>query len=344
MAVAYPGQNNTFVRDFESSGRLIVSFSRNPKTFALPKYIGITPVKRTAGYYMKRLWDEQARVLQTDSADFLWADGAVRPEGDTHIEGFEYLEFVCKRYANSFTLGQLAADQADHNIVAAHASDAASRAMVQRTQRVATVLQTTGNWGSSTDTAVNLGGNATWSGSAVSDKFIKKGLMAAAKIIHKATNGVVTWKDIMLVLNPVLAEKLARAPEIHEYIKESPFSMAQLRGDVESQNGIWGLPNELYGFKVVVEDAVKVTSKKGATRAEGFVFDDDKIVLCARPGALVGIEGSPTFNTMTLFAQEEMTVETLNDVNNRRVMGSVVDTVSEILTAPASGYLITAVG
>ncbi len=42
-----------------------------------------------------------------------------------------------------------------------------------------------------------------------------------------------------------------------------------------------------------------------------------------------------------LFVYEDMTVEELHDVNNRRMDGRVVDDIAPALTAPASGVFFT---
>jgi hypothetical protein len=63
------------------------------------------------------------------------------------------------------------------------------------------------------------------------------------------------------------------------------------------------------------------------------------MVFVSRPGGLVGNEG-PSFSTATIFAYEDMTVETLEDPWNRRVRGSVTDNSATILTAPQSALYI----
>jgi hypothetical protein len=61
MAIAYPGGNNTFVKDLDASGRLITEFSRNPDEFALNSYIQLSNVQKAAGYYLKITPEEAAR-------------------------------------------------------------------------------------------------------------------------------------------------------------------------------------------------------------------------------------------------------------------------------------------
>ena len=53
------------------------------------------------------------------------------------------------------------------------------------------------------------------------------------------------------------------------------------------------------------------------------------------------LSDAPNFSTLVLFAQEEMTTETLRDNNNRRTTGRVVENVGANMVAPASGVLFT---
>jgi hypothetical protein len=63
------------------------------------------------------------------------------------------------------------------------------------------------------------------------------------------------------------------------------------------------------------------------------------MVFVSRPGGLIGNEG-PSFSTATIFAYEDMTVETMDDPWNRRVRGSVTDNSATVLTAALSGLYI----
>jgi hypothetical protein len=46
----------------------------------------------------------------------------------------------------------------------------------------------------------------------------------------------------------------------------------------------------------------------------------------------------PTYSTVTLFAYEEMTVETMKDQNNRLTTSRVTDDMVSVVTAPAAGF------
>lgn len=341
MAAAYPGQYNTFVPSFDASGQLVIAFSRNPKDFALNSYVTIVPVKKSSGFYLNITPEVAARLLSTDLKEFVWPDANDAPTGEWSREGFEFKQFETQRYAFPFRIGYKAEQQADWKILASHSAMHAQLAMTARTLQVLTLLVNTASWPTGhTDTATNLGGGVL-SGGSPTDTRVKKALNAAALKIQKDTLGVVKPKDLIVVMSPELADPIARSQEVHTYLKESPAALAQVRGDVPSQNGQWGLPDSLYGYKIIIEDAVKGANRKGATFSPGYALGSGNLIMLSRPGALVAAEGSRNFGTVTLFMQEEMTVEQKDDPDNRRIAARVVEDYDVRLTAGASGYLIT---
>lgn len=340
MAAAYPSPQGVYIPSHEASGSLVIEFSRNPNKFALNQYVKIVPVTRDVGYYAKITAEEAARVLDTTGTKHFWADGQEAPMGDDQLESFEFDKYATRRYVYPFTLGQKTINQASWDILASHSRIAAQKAMTNRTQLVNTVLATGGNWGGNTSTASALvGGYLDQSTSTT--MLIQTMILTVAESILKATLGVVQLSDMVMILNPTTARRLAKSQEIVDHIKQSPFALAQVRGDVPNQNGKWGLPDTLYGVKVVIEDAVKVTSRKGATVARSFIHGDGSILFVSRPDGIMGVEGQPSFATVTLFVYEEMSVEQMADPNNRRTSGRVVDDFATEITAPASGYLVT---
>lgn len=343
MAAVYPSSSNTFVPSHEASGGLIIGFSRNPKKFKLNQYIKLVPVKQGQGYYLSITAEEAARVISSNLADYVWYDGQEAPMGNDHTESFQFIKFITTRYNYGFNLGQKAIDQATWPILSVHAGFMAQKAMTARTISTINTLTTASNWGSSTATAASLGGGG-WDLSGASDKFIRKTFNNVCENVLQQTIGVVQREDLLVVFNPHDARRTAESEELRDYLKQSPFALAEVRGDVESQNGQWGLPNSLYGVKIVVEDAVKVTSRKGAaTKTVGYCLPSTNAIFLARPGSLLGMEGIPEFSTAQIFVYEEMSVETLQDVNNRRTVGRVIDDFAVALTASASGYYVTAI-
>lgn len=342
MAAGYPSGSNTFVPSFDASGHLVVQFSRDVKSFAANKYVTLSPVKKSSGYYLRITAEVAARVINSDLLrEFVWADGDDAPKGDWNAEAFEFKTFNTQRYAFPFRIGYKANEQADFKILQSFAANEAAQAMTARTVKIHRLILTSGNYDSGhVDTATNWGGGAINSGTATSPVF-KKILNAMAFKIVLATLGRVQPKDLVVVMNPRSADALGRSQEIHSYLKESPYALAQVRGDAPSQNGQWGMPDQLYGYKIVVDDTVRVTSKKGATRAADFSFTDAYVAMLARPGELVAPAGGPSFSSVHVFAYEEMTVEQRDDPGNRRIEGRVVEDNDVTMVSPASSCLCT---
>jgi hypothetical protein len=242
-------------------------------------------------------------------------------------------------------LGDQAIGQADWDVLNQHAAIKAQQAMTARTQKAITALTTAGNYASTHTSAVaSISGNTgNWSASTTARQDVKRSLNSAADLILKDTLAAVDVNDLILVMSPTCARKVSECQEIVDHIKGSPEALAQIRGELPGENAIFGLPNKLYGFTVVVEKCAKVTSKKGATKAVSYVLTDTTPFMCARPGGLVGVAGAPSFSTCTVFVYEkdEMSVETLDDRVNRRQLISVVDNFDTVMTAPVSGFLFT---
>lgn len=340
MPLAYPGGNNTFVKDLDASGRLITEFSRNPDEFALNSYIQLSNVQKTDGYYLKITPEEAARVLDSNLAEFVWPDGAPRPQRNNGTETFEFHNYSCQRYAYEFVIGRLSAEQADWNIVESHARIHAQKAMTARTLSVHGYLQNPTSWaaGHSENVATGIPGNTgSWDQSTVARQDIKRSIAYGVEKIMLATLSVVRRDDLQLVMSPSVAHAIAESQELVDHIKSSPDAYSQFEGE-KAKWGEYGLPNRIYGVEIVVEDAVRVSSKRGAAVASGFICDADQAYLLARPGSLVAESGGPSFSTVHLFLQEDMTVYTKDNEDDRRTEGSIVDNFDVVGTAPASGF------
>lgn len=341
MAAGYPGGPgpNTFVPNMEASGNYQVEFSRDPKSFRIADYCKYQSVSKTVGKYVVITPEMASRLLLSNIDDLKWARGADGGSKSEGTESFEFKEFRCERYKSAWALAYEDVDQADWDIAATHGRIHAQRLMTARTQRAVTVAESTSLF--TTDTATSLGGGL-FSAGTTADPIIKKAFMAAFFVISKATQGAVTQQDVGVLLSPDLADAMARSREIHEYLMQSPVALAQVRGDVESQNGLYGLPDKLYNFQLWIEDAVKTTSERGAALAQSYVKSSNSCTMLSRPGGLEHRGSAPNFSTLTMFNHEDLTVEMRDDVDNRRYEGRVVDDNDIVATATAAGYVITA--
>lgn len=334
----------TFIPNFAASGKMQVEFSRNPKSFAINRYCKVIPVKQSTGYYLKVSTAAGARVTNTTLVQSVWADGQEAPNGDWFKIPSEWLLYRTQRYATPFNLGDKAVEQADWEVVASYSRLAAQHRMTERTQAVVSLYTNTTNWGSNYGTCTAIAGgkldvaNVTTAGQA----YIKNLFQQVAKRVQLGTYGAVKYGDLNVVMNPETALQISQAPELLDYLKQSPFAMAQVRGDSKSNNGQWGLPDQLYGMEIVIEDAVKVTTNEGASESTSYILENGTIAFMSRPEGLLGSEGVANFATMNIFAYEDMTVETKRDVDNRRTAGRVVDDFGVEMAAPLAGYLVTA--
>lgn len=343
MPTSAPGQYGTFIPDHAATQGLVVDFSRNPSEFALAEWAQYVPVTKTEGRYVDMTVEQAGRILNTDGADFLWPDEGEAPTGYGNLETFSWSSYVTNRYAFPFRMGELAAEQASWDVLAHHARYSAQRCMTWRTQAAVTVATTSGNYAAANTSAVSSisGVTGKWDVSTTARKDIKRSFDHAAEIVLKGTLGAVKPEDMMIVMSPGCAKKIATSQEIVDHVKGSPSAEKELTKTLSRANR-FGLPEDLYGYKIVIEDAVKVTSRKGATKATSYVLPDATPFMCSRVGGLEGLEGAPSFSTISIFMKEEMTVESKHDRDNRRHLGRCVDDFAAKGTAFISGFLFTA--
>lgn len=345
----FPQNNNTYVPP-DISARLRIGFSRDAKTFRFPKYWQYVESPYSSAYYLRLTTQEAGRVINT--TDFEWADGAPDRMLEDATESHNFVQFTTDRKSYKFRIGDKAAKQAAWPIVEQHAGIKAAQCMTSRSVRGLTTATTTSNWQATSDTAnlsqdhtntaTSLAGGKFDAGSSTSP-YLKIGLMKIADIINQDTLGVVNCEPgkSFIVMNPVTARSIAKSSELVDYLKGSPYALPHFRGETAG-DGLYGLPPELYGFTVIVENAVRTTNKKQGAKAVSYALANDTIIVCSRVGGLDGIYGAPSFSTLTMFWwQDEMTVEARHDEWHRLQFGRVVEDTFEAVTCPASGFLVT---
>jgi hypothetical protein len=332
------GQSNTYVKDHNATGRMITGFSRNPNEFMLNKYIQVRPVKKDSGYYLQIDQYNASRIANGNIDDYVWTDGKAAPMLNDNALEFRYLDYRTTRRAFTQQLGNKSVEQADWSVDTAQADQLAQKAMTVRTVQAHQALSLAGNWDATNRKDVTtIAGAGQWSGATSVNTFIKKTINAAVRQIMLATNSKVRRKDLHLILNPTTAMLIASTQEIVDHIKQSPFAYSQIKND-ESQWSEYGLPDKLYGLPIVVEDATINTAAKGVAPSQSFVMADAIAYILARPGGIMAPTSGPSYSTATLFAYEEMTVESMKDQNNRLTTSRVTDDIVTVLTAPAAGY------
>lgn len=363
----FAGAFNAFVP--EATGQLI-AYVRNPQAYKYNQYTQLVPMGTDVpiGIYYALHVDDVQRL--PDLNESVWADGAEAPDPGRG-DGIRFVptEFQAIRKSFPFRIGWLtlrAGQKTGLNLMMAHTTLSRNKAQMDRTQRIITLLETSANW-PSTNTATasslnGLGPAGYWDLASADDSngsflAIKKTLDEAARRIHLKTNGAVGDFEsqgpngLKLVLSPGAAIRTSQTAEIHAYLRESPFALAQVRGKVAGQNALWGLPDQLYGWDIIVENAVRVNARPKADGSEesissggnkSFIKSDTSAIIASRPGGLDGEYGAPSFSTVQLYTYDgEMQLEVSDDVDNRRTKGRVIIHDREVLAAGNSGFLIT---
>lgn len=349
----YPSATNTWIPSWDATGQ-VIGFCRSAKNFRINDYLSFRPAKKMVGVYLK--YDSPHFVRVPTDEEFIWPDGGERPSGNNNTMGFDFVEYATQRRDFPVTLGNLTAQQADWPIMAAHAQMVMSQAMTSLTRRTITVLEATGNWGTHFGTATALGGGL-WLGSTVANGFIRKTIDQVVVNILTDTNGLVTPDELWMIVAPAGAKSIAEAPETIDYIKQSPFAMAQVKGDVPSRNKLFSLPDQVWGVNLMVETATVEPSRKGAASTRAFVKNSNSAVILTKQqmgeADFVGDHNTlPNMSTFQVFYYGETgdtdgkgaglcVVETWDDVRNKRQETHVVQNTIEKLVSSESGYLIT---
>lgn len=346
MTVRAPGPYNVFVPSPDATGQ-VISFSRDPKKFALSGYVQYVDVDKITGIYTKL--DPKQSVRRQSLNATRWSRGSVRPAHENNQPLFEYLTYRCERSDYGFTLPIEVDQQASWKVKANCAAMVMSQAMTDRTKEVYDLVTDTGNWDSGhygACTSVN-GGFGQWDQASNDEASpyhlaIRRTLDQAVQRILLSTNGLVTPEDLRVVIGVRMAQAIGRTGEVRDMVKQSTIAAPHVYG-IKGRNAMYNLPDELYGLPLYVENATIVTEPVGsASDTQGWVWDSDYVLVCSQPG---GVDGGPaaegTFSTVTIYFDEQLTVETFDDTRNRRVEGHVVDSRDPKMTAATTGFLVT---
>ena len=335
--VAVGGGLNTYVPSTNAlaTGALQVEFTRAVNTFPISKYAQIVPTNQMTGYYLRLNSDDNVRVV--DINEFAWPLGNDRPVGK--MNEHDFVAFTCQRYAYPFYIPNETVKQAAWDVVAQHARSKAQLAMTGRCVRTATALTTSATFnavGNYAATGTASPGGAAWTTSTTN--VIQKAIQGILQRISLTTGGAVRAEyDVMMVISPTVANLLSQTSEVRDYVKNYPAALPFLQGSDTFAK--YGLPPTLFGVQVVVDDSVRVTTRKGASTTRSFIYGNSAVFV-SRPGGLVGVEGSTSFSTVQIFAFEDMTVENWDDPKDRRIEGRVIDNSVTEVVAPVSGYLV----
>ncbi len=347
----------------------VIAHIRKEDEYPINRYCQLAPSKTSNGVYPVLGRDQFVRVTNVNR--FRWVDGDSRPDGIWNKVPYQWVNFHCERNTFPWQIGYEALKQTaeygafDPEIV--HMRVALTQCMTERTIEAQTLLQTSANWPSTqvanaADLSGNLGGWVSASDDPSSPQYqtIFLTLTAAAQNIHLMTNGQVKPTDLVTIVSPVDARLIAKAPEIVNFMRESPAAREITDNGLDPQYALWGLPRQYKSFKFVVDDTVYVKSNPNTTTDSGpegavpeaalsasgrqYVWQSGSAVMASRVGGLDGLAGAPTFSTVQMYHHGGLAeVEAKDEYWDRLVKGAVTEERVFVIAAPFSGMYISGI-
>lgn len=354
FTTGFPGPTSVYIPAFggKQTANLVTSFARDPKKFAVNKLPTRTPTDYLSGNWMQIRPEALARILN-DPNEVLWVDGQARPKGTHNAQDQRAMPYNCVRRARYDSVGWMTREQAVYDIQDVKLGALGHQMMTQRAFAFYAVAMNAANHLAShvkmATAWSNIGGaGGFWSAGTSANPIIKRTFLNIGNACRMSTMDTVSYKDLTCVIPPPLAIAIADSEEIHDYLAQSPYALPQIRGDVENQNGEWGLPPKLYGMDLVIDGTLRTTSPRltvPGTTVDIMSSDDNTALFLTTPEAMGANIGQVTssFSSihMFLYRGQEMVVETRDDPWNKFTELSVSETYGFSMVAPEASALCT---
>lgn len=344
----------------------VIAHVRDEKLFPLNRYVQYVPSNTTDGVFAVLGRDEFVRVPNVYRSR--WQDGSRRPSALSSGVPYQWVPYHCERHSFGWELGHEAVSQTakygafDPKPI--HMMAGITRCMTERTLEVQTLLQTQGNWPASQQSTADAlnGGAGPWNDASDNPadpgyEAIYLSLSGAAQIIHQMTNGQVKPSDLRIIVSPQDARLIAKAPEIVNFMRQSPAARDIIENGLDPQYALWGLPTTYKGFHWVVDDCVFVNTEPNTTQESGaagavpeaplsttgrqYVWQSGSAVIVSRVGGLDGTAGVPSFSTVQMYHQGGLAqVEAKDEWWDRLILGAVSEERVIVIAAPFAGMFI----
>lgn len=365
-----PGYQNIYIPgymgDKSAHEKFLVGFTLNEDMIALNQWLTVVGTDSPRAYYPIFNSSDFVRLKNNTGRDRHWQDGTERP---TAMQGprFTNREFRLERYGESTFIGNMAEEYSQlGSLITLNQEQLASRALVWRSVVAASVITdpskyiTTGSpaptdtyfasW-AAMKTALEGGGGPYPSGyfganlyaGTINAPVAKRFFGWAVQEVQRRTNGRVKIKDLLFLINPRTAAKLAATEEVHAYLAQQVNSQKLLEGsDPAFDNAAYGIPQPFYNIRVVcdataVAFGAPIDSPTDADYGmQSYVIPDDFIAVATRPGSVAGMANSASFSSVVLFQNKERALKpsTFPDVRSERVEVAMEDMFTVDLVAP----------
>lgn len=334
--------------------------------FPYNKYVQYIPAPDVQFSYWRLDPDESVRLV--DPNKYAWAYDDFSPTGKGETMRAEMLESRIRRWNFPYTIGeQTIKSWQKQGIDPRNIYDRnkASQSRLHLANQIISGLAAA-NFGINTATAQQLLGSAdpVYFDDSSGTELLPSGVrnprycliqdtfQEIKKYIVLGTNGALDGTELIAVMGPKVARKIARSAEMREIFKQSQFAEKALPGNLRD----WFLPESYGGFKLVVDDTVRcyVNQSADGTVADvtvptqkGFVWDallGDTIVFMSRPEGLDGGYGFQNFATVQIYTLNgNMRVQARSDDWNELIEARVVMENRVVFPAPTAAFKLTGV-
>lgn len=341
-----PGYPNNYIPGYAGDGenqkRFIIGYTLDEASWATGNYLTVLGADKPRAFYPRYLSEDFARVPHATGLDMVWANGAERPKAGEDPR-FTNEEYKLERYGKTGFVGDQTEEYSEiGSQVTLLQETYAGQARIFRTIMTQTEMTTSANyasgnyyadWGDLANDAVTQGyaagyfgvaGTDTITSGTVNDPLIYKFFDHAVRKILLKSNGRIQSKDLIAVMNPTTAARLAKTQEIRVFNAQQSGSINYTQGKAPYE--YWptmGLPNPLYGLKILVDPTVKVAAKQDHVNAgtQAFAIPDGQITILARPGSITGVNGSVPFSSLVLWQHKKDAMKPMTEVDpfNKRI-------------------------
>lgn len=361
IGYAVPGARNVFLPGYskQRQAEFILAYTINEAKFALNKYVTLTNVDTLEGVYPRIYTPDRIRVEDPTGKDVVWPDGRpvnlYRHDANITKARRTNVRWSMQRYLRKDTLGYLLIEQSPFDEVKIRQDELAMKSQLFRTLKTISVITTAANWPNRAITATNLDlaaiaagapgtGLTKWTAGTSTNQIMARSIGYMLAQLFLGTIGAVSLEDVVLVMNPNTAWQLSMSQEIRAFILGFPGALDVIKGTTPS-GAQWFLPQPLFGVKVLIEDAVKITGNPNNNAdTPVFAWPDGTVAMLSRPGAITsGMGGSP-FSSVHLFQLRDHAFKPIQEDMGRvhqAVYVALEDAFQPIVVAPEAGWVVT---
>ncbi len=354
--------------DKDAQARLLVGHALNEDVIGLNQWATVIGTDAYEAFYPTFNSSDFVRLKSVTGYDRTWQDVADRP---TAMQGVRYTnrKYRLERYGESMLVGNLAEEYSQIGPLVKLSQDTlGSRAVIWRSVVAGSVITDSENYITAASPSIYDNYFADWSTMAsvleaalypsgyfgadmyagtIEKPVFQRFLGHAVQFIQRVTNGRIKIDDLLFLINPRTAAKLASTEELHAFQAQQAGSLALLKGESPKFEAVFGMPQPTYQVRVVADPTaftlgapVLDSSTVPDFGKQQYVIPDDFVSIATRAGSVAGMEGSAGFSSVVLFQNKSRALKptTIPDLRNERLEVAVEDMFTVEMVSPETAF------